>query len=139
MLFLPTYHNSVHQQPSATTTRHQTSPILLLPDCGLAREYLMFTRHYDLLHPGVAVLAFIESPWYVWTPDAARVYMYNLLVHGRPTPPRIASCSLCPPEHSPTLQSHDLANYGRCILWRFPVGSFTPGYSSDSDCSETLE
>eukprot|EP00969_Alexandrium_andersonii_P158843 7017570-Alexandrium_andersonii.AAC.1 len=30
------------------------APVILLPDCGLAREYLMFSRHYNHLHPGVA-------------------------------------------------------------------------------------
>ena len=136
MLFLPTYHHSRHHQALAPNTENTTSPILLLPDCGLAREYVMFTRHYDRLHPGVAVLAFVESPWYVWTPDISRVYVYNLLVHGRPTPPRFASCPLPGSEQQPTLLSHDLANYGETILWRFPPGAFTPGYSSDSDCSD---
>eukprot|EP00969_Alexandrium_andersonii_P098869 4362870-Alexandrium_andersonii.AAC.1 len=77
----------------------------------------MFTRHYERMHPGVAAIAFIETPWFMWLPDTARVYMHNLLVHGRPTPPRIAFCPMPSGQLCEYDGNQDLADYGHRILW----------------------
>eukprot|EP00969_Alexandrium_andersonii_P087728 3869921-Alexandrium_andersonii.AAC.1 len=61
--------------------------------------------------------------------------MNSLLLHRRPTPPRLA-CPVQPlaPRHR-LESSAELSDYGSRILWRFPREAFTPPFEGDSESS----
>eukprot|EP00969_Alexandrium_andersonii_P193318 8538480-Alexandrium_andersonii.AAC.1 len=61
-LFFPTFLESLHAADAPACAHPHVLHALLLPDCGLARGYLMFARHYNIMHPGVAADVFIEHP-----------------------------------------------------------------------------
>eukprot|EP00969_Alexandrium_andersonii_P195050 8616518-Alexandrium_andersonii.AAC.1 len=94
-----------------------------MPDCGLCREYEMFLRHYEVLHPGSTLIPRFD-PIEAWPDDDIFLddYLERILDPGVPWIVKlgVAFVREDPDSPPPCFGCLDEFPYGDRIPWRPP-------------------